>query len=339
MLSKRHIRALFKLRYRQFRNFLFSNKFKEFLFFLIFVFIATVFWLLNALNYNLEDNVTINVNVKNSPDDIMFITPESQQISVRIRDKGTKLINYIFRVRDMSIDIDFEEIKDKEGKTTLPVSDLLASYGMFPQTTSVIAINPDTLFFEYTNSKAIKLPVRINSAVRPDIYHYIKSVTVQPDSVVVYLPIMNTTPYDYVETLLVPQQTLSDTSTIAVQLKEIPGAKLIPEIVEVSYDVDIYVDKTMSIPVTGINFPTGIELKTFPTRVDVSFQIGSDYLKNIKDGDFSVVVDYNTLDLNSEKANVRLDIIPDDVRNVRLVQPQVDYLLEWNSASAGGESD
>ncbi len=308
---------------------MFSNRFKEFLFFLFFVFIAFVFWLLNALNYDLEDNVAVKVDVKGVPGDIMFITPQVQTVDVRIRDKGTKLINYIFRVRDLSLDIDFDEIDNKDGRAAILTRDLLAARGSFPQTTSVVSVQPDTLFFEYTNSKAIKLPVKLNSMVRPDIYHYVKSVSIVPDSVTVYLPQRNTTPYDCVETLLIPQQSIGDSTTIAVGLKEIPGAKLIPEEVSVSYEVDVYVDKVLQLPVTAVNFPYGVELKTFPTKVDVAFQIGSDDMRRLRDKDFGAVIDYKTLDLKSEKADVTLQYVPDYVRNARLLQTQVDYLLEW----------
>lgn len=328
MLTRRYIRALLKLRYHQFRNFLFSNKFKEFLFFLFFVFIAFVFWLLNALNYELEDNVAVNVNVKNVPEDIMFITDKSQLVNVRIRDKGTKMVNYVFRIRDLNIDLDFDDISNKEGKRAISVSDLFTSQGTFPQTATIISAQPDTLFFEYTNSKAIKLPVKLNSGVRPDLYHYIKSVKIEPDSVVVYLPIMNTTAYDCIETLFIPNQTIGDTMTITVPLKGIAGAKIIPERVDVSYGVDVYIDKTLSVPITGVNFPPGVELKSFPAKVDVAFQIGSDDFKDLKLKDFGVVIDYNSLNLNSEKADVRLDYVPKYVRNARLIQTQVDYLLE-----------
>ena len=81
--------------------------------------------------------------------------------------------------------------------------------------------------------------------------------------------------------------------------------------------------------VTAVNFPYGVELKTFPTKVDVAFQIGSDDMRRLRDKDFGAVIDYKTLDLKSEKANVTLQYVPDYVRNARLLQTQVDYLLEW----------
>ena len=93
--------------------------------------------------------------------------------------------------------------------------------------------------------------------------------------------------------------------------------------------MDVYVDKVLQLPVTPVNFPYGVELKTFPTKVGVAFQIGSDDMRRLQDKDFGVVLDYRTLDLKSEKADVSLQYVPDYVRNARLLQPQVDYLLEW----------
>ncbi len=328
MLIKKKIRALLRLRYGQFRNFLFSNRFKEFLFFLFFVFIACVFWLLNALNYDLEDNVTVNVQVGNVPDDVMFITNTSQPVNVRIRDKGTKMVNYIFRVRDLNVNLDFSEISSNEGKKSVIASDFLASRGVFPLTASIISTNPDTLFFEYTTSKAVKLPVKLNSEVKPDLYHYAKSVELDPDSVTVYMPIMHSAAYDSIETVAIPQQEISETSTYNVRLKEIPGAKIVPSNVKVTYNLDVYVDKALPVSIVGKNFPPNTELKSFPAKVDVAFQIGSDDLKVLDANDFVVVIDYNMLDLESEKAEVKLDFAPKYVRNARLLQTQVDYLLE-----------
>ena len=79
----------------------------------------------------------------------------------------------------------------------------------------------------------------------------------------------------------------------------------------------------------AINMPEGKVLRTFPSRVTITFTVGASLFRSIKTNAFKVVADYNELVANpSEKCNIYLRYIPHDVKNARININQVDYLIE-----------
>ena len=75
--------------------------------------------------------------------------------------------------------------------------------------------------------------------------------------------------------------------------------------------------------------PDGKILRTFPSRVTVTFTVGASIFRSITPDRFKVVVDYNELMANpSDKCNIYLRSVPHGVRNARLSVNKVDYLIE-----------
>ena len=59
------------------------------------------------------------------------------------------------------------------------------------------------------------------------------------------------------------------------------GAKFIPSFDDVTLLVDIYAEKSVEVPIRGINFPPDKVLRTFPSKVQVTFQVGLSHFKSI----------------------------------------------------------
>ena len=92
---------------------------------------------------------------------------------------------------------------------------------------------------------------------------------------------------------------------------------------------DSLTEEKIEVPITAINMPEGKVLRTFPSRVTITFTVGASLFRNIKTNAFKVVADYNELVANpSEKCNIYLRYIPHDVKNARININQVDYLIE-----------
>ena len=70
-------------------------------------------------------------------------------------------------------------------------------------------------------------------------------------------------------------------------------------------------------------------LRTFPSKVHVSFQVGLSQFMNVTADDFRVVVDYNDLMENqSEKCQPILVHSPSNVNHVRVNPKEIDYIIE-----------
>ena len=88
----------------------------------------------------------------------------------------------------------------------------------------------------------------------------------------------------------------------------------------------------MEVPVTGSDFPRGKVLRTFPSKVQVSFQVGLKRFKEVSAHDFQIGVSYHEVMQNkSDKLSLRLTRIPAFVDHVRIAPSEVDYLIEQQS--------
>ena len=64
-------------------------------------------------------------------------------------------------------------------------------------------------------------------------------------------------------------------------LRPVRGAKFIPDQVEMNVMIDLYTEKTVEVPVFGVNFPGSKDLRTFPSKVKVTFRVGMSRFKEI----------------------------------------------------------
>ena len=122
---------------------------------------------------------------------------------------------------------------------------------------------------------------------------------------------------------------VADTVRRRVNLADVRGAKFIPSFDDVTLLVDIYAEKSVEVPIRGINFPPDKVLRTFPSKVQVTFQVGLSHFKSITSEVFFIGVTYESLLNNKgEKCPVNLKSIPRYVNHVRLNPKEVDYLIE-----------
>ena len=86
----------------------------------------------------------------------------------------------------------------------------------------------------------------------------------------------------------------------------------------------------------GINFPADKILRAFPSKVQVTFQVGVSRFRQITSDDFHINVSYEELlKLGANPYTVKLRSIPKGVSHVRFNPVQVDFLIEQVSSDNG----
>lgn len=330
-LSKKEIRTQCMLIGERIRNFLHSSQCREFLFFLFFVFIASTFWVLQALNETYETEIQIPLRVKNVPDDVMVTGELPQYVELLVQDKGTVLVNYKWGQGFVPLVLDFEDFRQRGPHIRILASEFQKKLtGQLAVSTNLLDVNPDTLELIYTQGKAKKVPVRIAGQVSAAKQYYITKRVIKPDTVLVYAPQSILDTLDVVYTKPVHWDDISDSIRRSVPLSPIKGGKLLPSKVDVSVHADIFTEKTVSVPIMGVGFPDNRQLKTFPSKVDVTFQVGMQLFKQVTADDLTIEVYYDDLmrEPRSEKCQLKLKTIPVGVSHVRLHPESVEYLIE-----------
>ena len=315
---------------KKIKDFLLAKKSREFLIFLFFMFVSFSFWLLQVLNDDYETEYTVSLRMKDVPDNVVLTSELPSNMKITLKDRGTVLVNYSWGQGLLPLTLDFTEYSDKGNQVRIPSMSLAKKISaQLSQSTKLVAIKPDTLEFIYTKGAAKTVPVKLCGTITPERQYYVSDTIFSPDSVRVYAPksILDTITAAYTKT--VDFEGVSDTVRKRVSIAPVKGARFIPDYSDLTLKVDVYAEKTVDVPVVGVNFPHDKVLRTFPSKVKVTFQIGLSRFMEVDADDFQVVVDYNDLqNEGGDKCRLQLKEMPKGVNHVRVNPKDMDYIIE-----------
>lgn len=331
MFDKRNIHLNCLEISKRIKDFLLAKKSREFLIFLFFVFVSFCFWLLQVLNDDYETELSIPIRMKQVPDNVVLTSELPSEMKISVKDRGTVLVNYLWGQTIYPVTIDFSEYSEKGSQVRIPAMSLAKKISsQLNLSTKLLAIKPDTLEFIYTKGAAKTVPVRICGTIKSERQYYVSDTLFSPDSVRVYAPkaILDTITAAFTRT--VDFENVSDTVHKRVFVAPVKGARFIPDYSDLTLKVDVYAEKTVDVPVVGVNFPHDKVLRTFPSSAKVTFQIGLSRFMEVDAEDFHVAVDYNDLIQNEGKDKCRLLLkeVPKGVNHVRVNPEEMDYIIE-----------
>ena len=309
------------------RNFLFSGLNKEFLIFLFFLALSGAFWLLMTLNETMEREFKIPMRLTGVPGNAVITGELPDTVRVTVRDKGFTLDTYDFR----PLVFRFSNYADEdEGKGVIPLTDvqkqvLSQMYG----SSKLLQVKPGAFDFYFTYGTSKKVPVVFRGKITTSKSYYLAHTEFYPSMVTVYANKQQLDKLQTVEIEPFNYRNLQDTIRQAVKIRKIRGVKIVPPTVRLSVYPDVLTEEAIDVPITAINMPPGMVLRTFPSKVTVRFTIGASLFRTIKPNLFKVVVDYEELAANpSDKCTLQLRSVPRSVSKASLEIDRVDYLLE-----------
>lgn len=337
MFEQRNIKRLFLKTKKQTKDFLLSAKSREFFVFLCFFFIAAGFWLLQTLNNDYETEFSIPVRLRNVPENVVITSDPVSEVRVRVRDKGTVLLNYMLGKNFYPVILDFKNYINMGNHVQVQTSQVQKWItGQLNASTALLSMKPDTLEYYYSTGMSKMIPVKLCGNVSAGEQYYLPDTLFTPDSVRVYAPSDALDTMKVAYTLPLNLDNITDTLEREVTLSAPKGAKYIPASVKLTLPVDMYTEKTVEVPLRGVNFPADKVLRAFPSKIKISFQVGMGRFRQITADDFHLVVSYEELvRLGSEKYTVKLRTLPEGVSHVRFNPEQVDFLIEQIPADYG----
>lgn len=334
MFERRNIKYIYLKLSRKIKDFLLSDKSREFLIFLFFFFIAGGFWLLQTLNNDYEAEFSIPVRLKGVPNHVVLTSEPPSELRIKVKDKGTVLLNYMLGKSFFPVNIDFSESKVPDNHVKIYASELEKKIaGQLNVSTRLLSVKPDTLEYIYSTGKSKLVPVQLEGKVVAGRQYYISDTIYSPDSVLVYAPVAILDTITAAYTQKVNFENVMDTLKQRIALAGVKGAKFVPGAIDLTLPVDIYTEKTVEVLLRGINFPADKVLRAFPSKVQVTFQVGLSRFREVNASDFVVNVSYEELlKLGTDKYTVKLKSLPRGVSHVRIHPEQVDFLIEQLSS-------
>jgi len=193
----------------------------------------------------------------------------------------------------------------------------------------IVRMSPDTLFFKFDQmgNKRVK--------VKPDIKLDLKKqfqisgvIEIKPDSITVNgaQSTLDTLQAVYTETLRVNNADQSITTQAKIRrMNEIYFER---QNVKMTIPIEEYTEAVQSIQVMLVNQPEGVNIKLFPSKVKVSFQVGLSRFSQIHPEDFKLTVQYNDIMEGKQRLRIKAETIPAFIYSLKISPEELEYLIE-----------
>ena len=287
--------------------------------------------MLQTLQDTNEYSLTVPVIYNEVPQDITITNKLPDNLKVVVRDKGSLLYYYYRHRKELSLNIDLMEWYRDEGISKIPegtIESMIRS--KLRPTTQLLSIQPDTISVFFVRKAKKEVPVILDERISffPQ-YMQSGAPEVFPPRVTVYAPQNVLDQISSVKTELLHVDDLKDTVVYSVSIKPIEGVKFSNEKVKVRINVEEFTERSIMVPVTGLNFPSNESLLSFPTEVKISFLVGLSSYAKIDSEDFQVSIDYTELTKSSDKVHKPVLVkFPATAQNIRIYPEKVDCMIE-----------
>ena len=119
MFERRNIQRTYLRISREVKDFLLSDKSREFFIFLFFFFVAGGFWLLQTLNNDYEADFSIPVRLKGVPNNVVITSEPASELRIKVKDKGTVLLNYMLGKSFYPVILDYADYKGVDNQVRI----------------------------------------------------------------------------------------------------------------------------------------------------------------------------------------------------------------------------
>lgn len=307
-----------------------SRRGRDSLMFLLFVAISAVLWLVLSLNEEEQFDVRLPMKITHVPDSVTLISPGPEALNVSLRARGTQVIKMLAGAMP-TVSIDFRAYRSN-GMLHLNATELKALARTTAGGSQVSVVYPDSLSIPYTTHPGFIMPVNIDYKVTTGPQSALNGrPRISADSVKVFMAPGLALPdnYNAVTTEPIRLTGLSDSETRRVRLLGPSGSRIIPDSIDVSFDVEPLIFKSRKVVIEPVNVPEGTKLITFPAQIDVFYMVPmSAYVKS--DPHFRIVADYRRIDHNNPSKMMKLTLrdVPSNLQNVHLSVDSAEYIIE-----------
>jgi hypothetical protein len=325
-LFKKYFRLLFNVR---------STYHKNIFTFLFFVVVSTCFWFTRSLSEQYETVVTYPVKYLNYPENKVLIGELPDKLKLRIQAKGFSILKSKLNLNLIPLKFNVNSFSLNSIGTdtfyiiTETVKDLLSEE---LDDAKILDINPDTLFFRFSEMIVKKIAVKPLLALHSKFFQkqYMQNGNIRlfPDSIVVSGPgnVLQSTTCILTEPLSFTN--LSDTISVLCNLERQDMLTYSQNKVRVTIPVDRFTEVEENLPVIPVNIPDSLSMIAIPGQVKITYIVCLSNYQKIKDNPPIPRIDFNSISTKQvSRLTVFLSDTPKIISNIRFSPKETEFLI------------
>ena len=305
---------------------------KDILSFLLFLALSSGFWFVHSLGKEHEITIKVPIRFIGLPMNVAITNSPPTEIAVNLKDQGIRLF-YYSRNHNAPLTIDLRRNFNQKGEiliTSDQLSGRISRYLHLQPTTSVLEVHPDSLYIQYEKLITKTLPIKLNSRIELT-HQYMLSdkILLEPSMVTVFGPKKIVDGLKSISTELLEQKNLNDTTYFQCQLKPIHQVRFSTKLTKVSVFVEPFTERKVQIPISALNCPDNLAIRTFPAFVNATYIVGLSQFNFLSPSDIQVYLDYNDLKQSKlSKQRLKIKNNTSHISNIRIVPQEVEFIIE-----------
>ena len=196
----------------------------------------------------------------------------------------------------------------------------------------ITRFTPDKLYFDFSNRKVKRIPVRLITAVKYQRqFAQSDNITIKPAYVIINGPSNVIDKITEWRSDTLKLDSVGETVNTLVNLQAVTEGNLsvYPKNVQVTIPVDEFTEKVLEVPVKLVNNRSYEDVKIFPQKVKVTFTTSLSSYKAIDEDFFEATADLDLWRLHGYKVlPVVLSKIPEYCRIVKIEPQNIDFIIK-----------
>ena len=292
----------------------------------VFSFLA---WALFAVSSTYVYTIKTGMQYVNAPDNRAFHPLQSDTVTVRLEANGWQLLFSTFQSATSTIQVDLSGLRSRNW--VVFANQLGFINRQFPANKQVIAVSPDTLYFDFSKQTERKVPVKALHRLQFGKQHdIIDEISVSPEYVTITGPLDDVVQIEEWETDTIRASAVnSDLHTVAL-LKHNQRANIsvYPTSVEVDIPVGEVTEKVLEVPIKVENGNQFSSVKLLPGKVRLTVMVSLRDFTKVTAGSFEAVVNLDDW-VNDGVRNLPVIITrqPEYCRLVKIEPQNVDFFV------------
>lgn len=297
---------------------------------------SIMFWFLTKVSKEYTIEIDIGVTYNNLPKDKVSTRPLAKVLKLEVTGLGSDILKQLL-VSKQKVIIDYEEqIQAYKPKN---INDFNASTSQFVKkfqdqlsNFTIREIKPNSIPFTFQEKKTKKLPVLLQKKIKLPYNYVLKSVYVEPDSILVSGPktIINDFSVWPTDTLVLKNVDRDMSGHVRLHAPLEYGVKLKEYIIKYTLDVEEFTGRETEVTVKKINLPPNMSIFLYPSKAIIKYQIGISNFDKVDENAFEVVADFKEKDIeNSKEIELTIRRLPEnlDITNIIIEPKAAKYVI------------
>lgn len=289
--------------------------------------IAILLWALIKFSALYQDRVTFQVKLNHLPNTYILLNNSSQQVNCVVKTTGFRILLLKYWLSE-TMEIDFKDLtrfNETEYRFNLEESSRASHPRWLNHAQEVIYENAEIQFnIEQLLLKKVKIEPKINLGFKQG--YILDAIHLNHDSIEVLLP-KSLSNVDQVYTYEKNALELSASTQIELFINLPKSWKLVGEPIKIESEilVDQLTEGVFNLPIQKEN---GVDIKYFPSRVEVKYSIPSKEFNTITPDDIVIDVDYSFVENQQNKA-LKVNVVskPKNAQILSISPAEVEFLI------------